>query len=86
MFVDVGREKSVPIFCFRIKYTVPGIRTPPVEGAANKACCAYFAKLFGVAKSAVELLAGDTSRHKRVLVRGVTAAEVEKVVAPLLAG
>ena len=62
------------------------LTSPPVEGAANKACCAYFAKLFGVAKSAVELLAGDTSRHKRVLVRGVTAAEVEKVVAPLLAG
>lgn len=62
------------------------LTSPPVEGAANKACCAYLGKLFGVAKSGVELLAGDTSRHKRVLVRGVTAAEVEQVVVPLLAG
>jgi len=62
------------------------LTSPPVEGAANKACCAYFAKLFGVAKGAVELLAGETSRHKRLLVRGVTAAEVERVVAPLLPG
>lgn len=40
------------------------LTSPPVEGAANKACCAYLAKLFGVAKSSVELIAGDKSRKK----------------------
>ena len=62
------------------------LTSPPVEGAANKSCGEYFAKLLGVAKGAVELVAGDKSRHKRLLVRGVTAAEVERVVGPLLQG
>ena len=62
------------------------LTSPPVDGAANKCCCEYFAKLLGVAKGAVELLAGETSRHKRLLVRGVTVDEVERVVGPLLSG
>lgn len=52
------------------------LTSPPVEGAANRLCCEYFAKLLGVAKGAVELLAGEASRHKRLLVRGVTQTEV----------
>lgn len=56
------------------------LTSPPVEGAANKACCAYFAKLFGIAKSSVELIAGDKSRQKRVLLRGLDAATVAAVL------
>lgn len=62
------------------------LTSPPVEGAANKTCTAYFAKLLGVPKSAVELVVGDRSRHKRLLARGVTAAQVRAVIEPLLAG
>jgi len=62
------------------------LTSPPVDGAANKCCCEYFAKLLGVAKGTVEILAGETSRHKRLLVRGVTVGEVERVVASVLAG
>lgn len=52
------------------------LTSPPVEGAANRLCCEYFAKRLGVAKGAVELVGGEKSRHKRLLVRGVTTAEV----------
>jgi uncharacterized protein YggU (UPF0235/DUF167 family) len=31
---------------------------------------------FGIAKSRVEFKSGETSRQKRILLRGVTAAEV----------
>lgn len=54
------------------------LTSPPVEGAANRLCCEYFAKLLGVPKGAVELLSGEASRHKRLLVKGVSAAEVEQ--------
>jgi uncharacterized protein (TIGR00251 family) len=57
------------------------LTSPPVEGAANKACCAYLAKIFGLPKSAVELLAGDKSRQKRILLNGLvlqTAATILK--------
>ncbi len=56
------------------------LTSPPVEGAANRLCCAFLAKLFGVSKSEVSLLSGDRSRHKRLLVRGVDAATACRVL------
>lgn len=47
------------------------VAAPPVDGAANKALKAFVAKTFGVPKSAVSLVAGDTGRRKRVLVLGI---------------
>ncbi|MEU8896972.1 DUF167 domain-containing protein [Nocardia sp. NPDC048505] len=41
------------------------VRAPAVEGKANKAAIDLLAAHFGVAKSAVHLTAGATSRHKR---------------------
>lgn len=52
------------------------LTSPPVEGAANRLCCEYIAKRLGLAKTAVTLEAGETSRHKRLFLPGVSAAEV----------
>jgi len=45
------------------------LTSPPVDGAANKLCREFLADLFDVPKSAVEIVSGETSRHKRVLIR-----------------
>lgn len=42
------------------------ITAPPVDGAANDHLLAFLAKTFGVAKSQVTLLAGESGREKRV--------------------
>ena len=52
------------------------LAAPPVEGAANAACCAFFAKLCRLPKSHVTLVAGESSRHKRLLLAGVEAVAV----------
>jgi len=52
------------------------LTSPPVEGAANRLCCEFIAKRLGLAKSSVTLEAGETSRHKRLFLPGVSAAEV----------
>lgn len=52
------------------------LTSPPVEGAANRLCCEYIAKRLGLAKSAVTLEAGESSRHKRLFLPGVSPAEV----------
>ena len=52
------------------------LTSPPVEGAANKMCREFFAKLLGVAKGEVELISGEKSRHKRLLIRGVHLEQV----------
>lgn len=46
------------------------LTSPPVDGAANKLCREFVADLFEVAKSAVEIISGETSRHKRLRISG----------------
>ena len=46
------------------------LTSPPVDGAANSLCIKYFAKLLGMPKSDLELIVGEKSRHKRLLIRG----------------
>lgn len=46
------------------------LTSPPVDGAANKLCREFFADLFEVAKSSVEIISGETSRHKRLRISG----------------
>jgi uncharacterized protein YggU (UPF0235/DUF167 family) len=52
------------------------VATPPVEGAANEALCAFLAERFGIPRSAVAVRAGHGSRRKRVLLKGVSAKRV----------
>jgi len=56
------------------------IRCAPVDGKANKELIETLADAFDVSKSAVEFKSGETSKTKRILVRGITAADVERVV------
>lgn len=58
------------------------LTSPPVEGAANRLCCEYIAKRLGLAKTAVIIEAGETSRHKRLFVPGLNATEVLTVLNP----
>ena len=57
------------------------LTSPPVEGAANRLCGEFFAKLFGVAKGEVVLVGGERSRHKRLLIRGGSAGGYTTVCA-----
>lgn len=55
------------------------LTSPPVDGAANKLCREFLADLFGVAKSYVEIISGESSRHKRVKICG-DPAHLERAV------
>jgi uncharacterized protein (TIGR00251 family) len=56
----------------------------PEKGKANKAIVAVLADALGVRKHQLELLAGESSPQKRILVRGIgpseLAARVERLV------
>src|SRR2546430_14232878 len=56
------------------------LAAPPVDGEANAALLDFVAKLLRVPKRQVELCAGETSRRKRLRIRGVDAASVEAVM------
>ena len=56
------------------------IRCAPVDGKANKELIETLADAFGVVKSSVVFKCGETSKTKRILIRGVEAAKVRTVV------
>lgn len=51
------------------------LAAPPVDGEANAALVEFLKDTLGVRKADVTLLDGDTSRRKRLAVKGVTAAD-----------
>jgi len=57
------------------------VQAPPVEGRANSALVEFLADTFDVAKSRVELVSGELSRSKVIMLRGVTLAQVEAKLA-----
>ncbi len=62
------------------------LAAPPVEGAANAACCAFLAKLCSLPKGRVTMVAGESSRHKRLLLSGAEPASVAAILEPLAGG
>jgi uncharacterized protein (TIGR00251 family) len=56
------------------------VTAPPVDGAANRALLALLAARLSVAKSAVTLESGDTSRLKIVRIAGVSRAGLEALI------
>ena len=59
--VDIGHEQRA---------LAVALAAPPVDGAANKALIALFAKAFGVRKSAVTIASGETAKIKIVRIAG----------------
>ena len=53
------------------------VTAPPVDSAANEAVLELIAETLGCARNQLELLRGATSRHKKILVRGLTSAQIE---------
>ena len=46
---------------------------PPVDGAANAALVAFLAATLDLPRRNIRIVGGETSRHKRVAIAGLTA-------------
>ena len=57
------------------------LAAPPVDGKANEALIRFIADTLGLAKSAVSLKSGQTSRRKVVEVQGASVASVVGLLA-----
>ena len=60
------------------------LTAPPVDGAANQACRMFIAKLCQIPRSRVLLVAGETSRHKRLLLEGANIKQIDALLEDLL--
>jgi uncharacterized protein len=56
------------------------LQAPAVEGRANESLIDFLAELLNLPKSAVRILSGDSSRIKRVEIRGVSKAQIERLI------
>ena len=55
---------------------------PPVDGAANAALIEFLSDTFALPRARVQLLAGATSRSKRVLLSGCSSSTVRSHLNP----
>jgi uncharacterized protein (TIGR00251 family) len=54
------------------------VTAPPVDHAANEALVLLLTERLGCSRNAVQLVRGQTSRHKVVLIRGLKPALIEE--------
>ena len=71
-----SRAKIGPLHDGRLKVAVT---SPPVDGEANAAVVELLAKTLGVAKGAVEVVAGASSRRKTIKITGVAKSAIEEL-------
>ena len=53
------------------------VAAPPVDGAANAALLRFLAGALDVPRSRLEIVSGTSSRRKRIVITGLTTAELE---------
>jgi uncharacterized protein (TIGR00251 family) len=56
------------------------ISAPPVDGAANVEIIRFLAKTFGVSKSNVFILSGETSKNKRIKIENLSKSSFEEKI------
>ena len=56
------------------------LTSPPVDGAANKACIRFFSKLLGVSPSEITIVQGFSSRNKTIEVIGLTEKQFREIL------
>jgi len=56
------------------------LTSPPVEGAANKACMRFFSKWLGVSPSKISIVQGLSSKNKTIEVAGLTEKQFREIL------
>lgn len=76
----VPRAKKTRLMGFHGGYPKVALAAPPVEGRANQELVDFLRELLTLPSRSVEMLRGDTSRRKSVLLRGVTLEKIAQVI------
>ena len=55
------------------------ITSPPVDGKANKCLIEFLSKTFKVPKTSIEIIKGETSKEKTILIKILDAEKAEQI-------
>jgi uncharacterized protein (TIGR00251 family) len=78
--VVVPRAKRSKFVGFHGGYPKIALAAPPIEGRANEELVAFLKELLGLPGRNIELVRGDTSRRKAVILRGIAPEKVLQVL------
>ena len=56
------------------------VTSPPEKGKANEALLKLLSRILGIAKSNIEIVSGETSREKVILVKGFDAEKIKSLL------
>lgn len=60
------------------------ITSPPVDNKANRAVAAFLADFFKISQKNIKLSSGEKSRRKLFTLAGVTLAELQERITPIV--
>lgn len=55
------------------------VTAQPIENKANKAVIEYLSKYFKIPKTSIQVLRGETSKEKTILLKTVDVAKIEQI-------
>jgi len=76
---NASRDEVAGVFDGRLRIR---LTSPPVEGAANKACIRFLSKRLGIAKTRITILRGERTRNKVIGIGGMKAEGASKKLLP----
>ena len=76
----IPRARKTEIAGIRDDALLIRVAAPPVEGAANDAVVALLASICRVPRRAIRLVSGESSRHKRLAVDGVSPEHIQAAI------
>jgi hypothetical protein len=76
----IPRARRTEIAGVRDNALLIRLAAPPVDNAANEALVDFLSSTLGISRSAIRVLAGATSRRKRLLVSGVNAERLRQLI------
>jgi uncharacterized protein (TIGR00251 family) len=72
------RAKRSQVTALHGGYPKIALAAPPIEGRANEELISFLRDLFGLPRSRIELVRGDTSKRKLLLLKGISVQEARK--------
>lgn len=51
------------------------LTNPPIENQANRELLKFLSSKLGISKSSIEIVSGQTSSHKRIMIEGLSQRE-----------
>lgn len=78
--VVAPRAKRSKFVGFHGGYPKIALAAPPIEGRANEELVSFLKDLLGIPGRDIELVRGDTSKRKAVLLRGISPEKALQVL------